>query len=261
VIYEYPELYDELYGSFTDDVDFYVQLVTEEAARHDRPNTVDCLELACGTGRVARALVRAGFPVVGVDSSQAMLDRAERSFLDDGLPTDRFALQTDDMRTFVRNGRFSVAIIALHSASHLLTTRDLQQCFSSVYVSLREGGCLALALHNPDPAVLSRDPDALALVPFPVSALNVYESTSYDRVDQTLVVRWYVERASETLRFEYTLRMVFPEELVQLLERCGFFVEARYGWYDRSPLTSECGTQIVVARKRSGTGEPSISAR
>ena len=59
-------LYDPWSRSVTEDVDFYVA----EARKAGGP----VVELGVGTGRIAVPTARAGIPLIGVDSSQRMLD-------------------------------------------------------------------------------------------------------------------------------------------------------------------------------------------
>ncbi len=70
-LYDLPELYDEQYPSYRDDLGFYLRLAED----HGGP----LLELGAGTGRVTRALAKAGHEVVAVELSEAMLERANAS--------------------------------------------------------------------------------------------------------------------------------------------------------------------------------------
>ena len=63
-------VYDSIYSYVREDIPFYV-----EAAK-DAGGPV--LELGCGTGRVTIPIAEAGVDVVGLDSSEAMLDAASR---------------------------------------------------------------------------------------------------------------------------------------------------------------------------------------
>src|SRR5262245_29941424 len=67
-LYRDAALFDQLYRRRAADVRCYVEL----ARRHGGP----VLELGVGTGRVAAALARAGFDVLGVDLLPSMLARA-----------------------------------------------------------------------------------------------------------------------------------------------------------------------------------------
>src|SRR5829696_2167253 len=59
-------VYDPWSASVTEDLDFYVEEAKAAGGR--------VVELACGTGRVAVPVAKAGVPVIGVDGSAAMLD-------------------------------------------------------------------------------------------------------------------------------------------------------------------------------------------
>src|SRR5215211_6619837 len=71
------ELYDPWSRSVVEDVDFYVELAAEAGG------TV--VELGIGTGRIAIPTAQAGVPVIGVDSSAAMLDVCRRAAADAGV--------------------------------------------------------------------------------------------------------------------------------------------------------------------------------
>lgn len=241
MIYDDPILYDQLYGRFTDDIPFYRSLAEDAGG--------ECCELACGTGRVGIALAAAGVRVFGVDLNPAMITAARTRSREAGVEGWCEFLEAD-MREFVRPGRFSLVFVPLHSLSHLLTTVDVDRCFSAVRTGLTDDGVFAFAVHNPDPAVLARQPGALERVPFDADGIAVYEACQYDGASQILSLTWYVETSSETRRFDYRLRMFFPQELELLLDRAGFAIAGRYGWYDRTPLTSDSGTQVIVAQPR-----------
>ncbi len=160
-----------------------------------------------------------------------------------------------------RPGTFRLAIIPLHSLSHLVEPGDALRCLQNLRTLLVPDGRLVLAVHNPVPELLERDPEALYPVEMPRPLL---ESSRYDRDRRVLHVRWWVERAEiqpereeEAGRdadtdpgpelYEFDLRIFSPRELDALLESAGFELRARWGWYDRSSFTGESGTQVVVA--------------
>ena len=62
--------YDLEYATYDEDIDFYVRF----ADALDPGRKLPVLELGCGTGRISIALAEAGFRVVGVDISPAMLE-------------------------------------------------------------------------------------------------------------------------------------------------------------------------------------------
>lgn len=240
MLYEQPRLYDALYGQFADDVPFYIDIARAAGGA--------VLELAAGSGRVAVPLAAAGISVTGIDTSAAMIAAAQDRAVRAGVG-DLTTFLPGDMRD-PPPGPFAAVIIPLHSLSHLTEIDDLIGCLSAVHDRLVPGGRLAVALHNPDPVVLSGDPDALTRVHREISEVAVYETARYRSAEQILELKWYIETAEQTSLFAYELRMIYPQELLLLLRQTGFALEARYGWYDRRPFEDGSGTQVVVARRR-----------
>jgi len=56
-----------------------------------------------------------------------------------------------------------------------------------------------------------------------------------------------------TTRRAYTLCYIWPREFEHLLARCGFEVEALYGWFDKRPFDEQSKEQVRVTRKQAGS--------
>src|SRR5579862_4700077 len=67
-------LYDPWSRSVVEDVAFYVAEAGKAAGRTGASPGTPVVELGVGTGRIAIPIAAAGIPVIGVDSSEAMLD-------------------------------------------------------------------------------------------------------------------------------------------------------------------------------------------
>lgn len=245
MLYTNPPWYDSIHDTFTEDIPFWITCCEQHAP------TREVWELGCGSGRVAVPLAQAGFSVLGIDSEPAMV-RAATHRAAAARCTARFTC--GDMRTPgeavtsdspMPSGNPGAVLIPLHSLSHLLTTREVLQCLTEIRAVLHPQGVLALAVHMPDLAVLSRDPDAL----YPLEWPPVLEQTRYDAVSQVLHCRWWDAGDGEDDPMDFSLRMFFPREMELLLLQGGFILEEQWGWYDRSPLEQDSGTHIVVARR------------
>lgn len=250
----FADVYDQQYGSLTVDLDFYL----EEAKAAQPP----VLELACGTGRVALAIAQAGVPIVGVDSSAEMLDRArEKAAALGDLPV---RLVQADMRDFQLGERFGLAIIPARSFLHLLDPEDQVEALTNIHRHLVPGGRLALNFFVPDLRIIAehstttqqmlkwmqdfQDADSGARI-------AVWESRRYDLHLQRIYQRYRYEQLDEqgfvvAERYRsFTLCYIWPREMEHLLARCGYQVEAVYGWFDRRPLDGNSAEQIWVASR------------
>jgi SAM-dependent methyltransferase len=248
-------LYDYEYRRRRVDVSFYRQLVGEAIAPGGR-----VLELACGSGRITTALLRAGHRVLGLDVSLPMLRQAAARIGRLGRAArDRGALVCADMRQFALGTRFPVVVMAFNAFEHLYTRVEVRECLACVRAHLEPGGLLMFDVQNPDLGWLSRDPNkrwARTRFTHPRTGQQMIYSTNheYDSVSQIVVIRLYYEPAagSRAKRQVITLsqRKFFPAELEALLDANGFAVRARYGDFHGSPLAADSDTQLVVCTPR-----------
>lgn len=119
--------YDEWAAHMTDDVPFYVDLAREA----DGP----VVELAVGTGRVAKPVARAiGRTVIGIDSSPAMLAQATGPGLD---------LREADMRDFTLDEPAALIYCPFRALLHVPTWADRRRVFENVAAALKPGGRFA----------------------------------------------------------------------------------------------------------------------
>lgn len=250
----FADVYDLQYGTTTKDLDFYV-----EEARAAQPPV---LELACGTGRVTLPIAQAGVPIVGVDSSLRMLDKGREKARDlADLPV-RW-LQAD-MRDFRLDELFGLAIIPARSFLHLLNPDDQVQALGNIGEHLAPGGRLALNLFVPDLKMIAEHTATTQqMLKFDHEFTDttsgahvaVWESRRYDVHLQRVYQQYRYEQLDgqgfvvATRHRNFTLCYIWPREIEHLLARCGYEVEAVYGWFDRRPLDAYSGEQIWVARR------------
>lgn len=98
-------------------------------------NTV--LDLGCGTGTLTELLYRAGFDMIGVDSSEEMLEIALRKRERNGSDI-LYLLQ--DMREFELYGTVGAVCSVCDSLNYILDDKDMEKVFSLVNNYLYPGG-------------------------------------------------------------------------------------------------------------------------
>ena len=122
-------LYDAL--TYDEDLPLYLELAAAEGGR--------VLELACGAGRVAVALARAGYQVDGFDASPHMLALARQKGSSAHLV--QADLRTFDLR---HHAPFDLAIVAVKSLAYLTERADQLSALQRASLHLRPGGLLAI---------------------------------------------------------------------------------------------------------------------
>jgi ubiquinone/menaquinone biosynthesis C-methylase UbiE len=129
----FARCYDEWSADMTADVPFYVSLAQEAAG--------PLVELAVGSGRVAVPVALAtGRPVIGIDSSPAMLAQARERAAAAGVELD---LLEGDMRDLELDEPAALVYCPYRALLHLPTWADRRRTFERVAASLLPGGRFA----------------------------------------------------------------------------------------------------------------------
>ena len=129
----FAERYEEWSAEMTADIAFYVEL----ARQADGP----VVELAVGNGRVAIPVAQAiGRPVIGIDTSPAMLELARTGAAEAGVELE---LHEGDMRDLALDEPAALVYCPFRAMLHLPTWADRRRTFERVAASLRPGGRFA----------------------------------------------------------------------------------------------------------------------
>lgn len=227
---------------------FYVRKLVEA----DGP----AVELGVGNGRICIEVAREGKDVIGVDSSQKIIDLC-RSRADKAGVLDRIQLVRGDFRDFSLPEPAALVTIPFHSIGHLLTREDKRKALANIKNQLRPGGRFIFdhfvfdENYPQEPGV----PHLRAEFRDPESGRDrlLWETTTRDPERQLLRILVSVDDldAQGTVvnrRFRrINLSWMSPDQSFQLLEDAGFEVEAAYGGFDERPLDDGSTHQIWVA--------------
>ena len=126
---DFADIYNRYWGDFP----LQIMPVLEELALKDFPAGTQVLDVCCGTGQLARELIRRGYEVTGIDGSDQMLKHAREN-----APTTPFI--PADVRAFMLMARFNIAFSTFDSLNHLLTLDDLEMVFNNIYRQLETSG-------------------------------------------------------------------------------------------------------------------------
>ncbi|HAL47811.1 MAG: class I SAM-dependent methyltransferase [SAR202 cluster bacterium] len=256
----YAQLYDLSVPDWPGEMDFYRALIGDR-----KPEEVNLLEVASGTGRVALQLAREGTNVVGLDHSEWMLDVARSKSR--GIQNVRWA--RGDMRSFDLGERFTCAIIPGHAFQNLVTPEDQTACLECIKRHLVPGGKLVVHLdhmgHENTIWLGSLrgckggvfEPGQVLIHPETGRRIQTSQAWTYEPSTQTasLLMVWEEIDADGkvTSRWErgpIRLHCVFRFEMRHLLERAGFEIEAVYGDFHRGALSDDSSDMLWVATNR-----------
>jgi SAM-dependent methyltransferase len=245
-IYDAPDLYDEQYLRYRDDIPHYQRLA------HDFGAPV--LELGAGTGRLSVALASAGHRVVGVESSTSMLRRG----LDNvaaARANELVRLVEGDMRRVRLDERFPLVIAAFNTLMHLPTLDDQDAALATVAAHLAPGGAFAFDLFMPRfgaTGVMRREAEWQDVGG---SQSELFLLQEHDPAAQSVESRYLLDTVSEdgtlrrrtaTLRQRYYTRF----EIERALRQAGFARLELHGGFDRRPFGQDAPHLVGLARIR-----------
>ncbi len=244
--------YDLIYAQVKDDIPFYQDLAGETGG--------PVLELGCGSGRTLLPLAQAGFRVVGLDSSEAMLDRARQRAAAEGSLEGVDLLQ-GDMTHFDLGMHFPLITVPFNTWLHLPHHAPQAAALSCVAQHLLLGGWFVMDLPAPATIVEAEHDGTMVLEGIfaagePQERLLQFSSTQLDSKQQILHVTWIYDlvRADGELKrtvLPISLHYLFPRQARQLLKTAGLEVLHMWGDYSRTPYASDSEKLIIIAERSS----------
>ena len=250
------DLYDLEWERWTSrDLPFYL----EEARSHP-----PVLDLACGTGRLAIPIARAGVAVVGVDASPEMLDVARRKAAD--LP--HLELVHGRIETFDLQRQFGVIVLALSSFYCLASVEAQERALRNMRRHLRPGGRLVMdmfvpsAAHVGKPLTGNQAGEATRLVarlsdPVTGYVHLIWEAAHHIPNEQVYEVNRTIHtfdgrgRSTGDVRYFWLRdRYVHRFEMQHLLRLCGFEIVELYGGFTREPFAASSTRMVWIATPR-----------
>jgi SAM-dependent methyltransferase len=216
--------YDAWAAAMTADVAFYVALARQAQG--------PLVELAVGNGRVAIPVAQAtGRPVLGVDSSLAMLEHARVRAAEAGVALD---LRVGDMREFVLDEPAGLIYCPFRALLHLPTWADRRRTFERVAAALRPEGRFAWNAFAFDHHIAARLDGQHQEAPV---GHTMRYSVGANRVDLTLD-----DGARSSLWW------ATKNEWLGLLDVAGLTVEALCGGFAGEPCGDDSREYVFVAR-------------
>jgi SAM-dependent methyltransferase len=224
-------LYDPWSASVQEDVPFYV----EEARRSGGP----VVELGVGTGRIAIPVAAAGIDVIGVDSSAGMLEVCRERAALAGVELD---LRLGDLRDPPVEERVPLVTCPFRSLLHMQSDADRLRALRAVRRLLVPGGRFIFDVFAPGEEDIAETHGRWI-----EREQGIWERADWDAEARTLTLSVRDANAQSTME----LGWLEPREWSALLESEGFTVDARYGWFDRTPYGG--GEDVIYVARTAST--------
>ena len=200
------------------------------------------LDLCCGVGRHTLEFARRGYQVIGVDRTQAYLDRARRQATSEGLEID-FVLA--DMRSFCMPREFDTIINLNTSFGFFEDPEQDRQVVMNIHRSLKTNGSLLMDLMSKE--VLAR----------------IFQERDWHEAEGILILqerrlshawswienRWIMIKDGKRNDFRVSHRLYSAAELTSLLTGCGFTSTEVYGNFSGGDYDQQAERLVVLAHR------------
>lgn len=242
---KFARYYDVYVRGFDADLPLYLSL----CERTDR-----ILEVGCGTGRVLKALLDAGYTVDGVDTSAEMLEIAEQK-LAAHLRAGRLRLHCGALEGMRFEEAFDRMLVTWFTFNYLIGDRERAEFVAHAFETLASGGTIAMDLFYPRPLRRPETENRWQETTFEVDGRSVglrQKRRMVGEVEERIQIYSEEGEAEEILTRR---RYAAKGDVVRLLEKAGF-CELRIvdgydplGWH--APGRDEATTEsFVVAARR-----------
>ena len=222
---EFADRYDEWTADVTADIGFYVELAGEANG--------PIVELAVGSGRVAVPVaVATGRPVIGVDTSPAMLDAARRRADQAGA---ELILRLGDIAELELDEPASLIICPFRALLHVPTWAARRRLFERVAASLCPGGRFAWNAFAFDHHFAAR-----------VDGLRVVDGT-FAHTDRFAIGDNLVDIVIDSGATS-SLWWATKNEWLGLIDVANLQLEAMYGDFQRTPFDDASREYVFVTR-------------
>lgn len=243
--------YDELMDNIPYDEWFaYLQSLLKENKIEDGI----VAELGCGTGNITELMAQAGFDMIGIDNSDAMLDIANAKKAQN-QSSSLYLLQ--DMREFELYGTVKAVISLCDSINYITDSSDLLQVFKLVNNYLDPKGIFIFDFHPRyyykeivADATIAEDRDDISFIwdnfydedeDINELALSLFVRENTDGNKEAQLYRKYQELH---LQRGYTLA-----EIKELIVKSGLELVASYDAFTHDEATEECERIYIIARE------------
>ncbi|MET9494466.1 class I SAM-dependent methyltransferase [Streptomyces sp. NPDC006552] len=204
------------------------------------------LDAGCGTGSMLRRAREGGHAgrLTGIEPNRAALARARRRAdieWVEGTAADAGWKSEFDLVTMVS-----------HAFQCLVTDAELRRSLAAIHAALRDGGRFAFETRHPQARAWEewRPANATDVTDASGRTLRVWHETESVAGDVVTFSETIAEPDGTVLRVDRTrLRFLGAAALDAFLAEAGFAVEARYGDWERGPVTRTSREIVTLARR------------
>ncbi len=206
------------------------------------------LDIACGTGSLCERFAKMGYDVIGIDSSEQMLNAALDKKYDSGLPIQYLC---QDMTKLDMYGTVDVTVCTLDSINHLTDIEAVMKVFERVSLFAYPDG---LFIFDVNTVYKHREVLSNNAFVYDLDGLFCVWQNEYNAEDSSVDIYLdFFERNGQGGYDRYQesfAEKAYSRELIrQCLNKAGFEVLGEYDGYTDAPPAEDSERIVYVVRK------------
>lgn len=210
-------------------------------------------ELGCGTGNITERLATAGYDMIGIDNSPAMLDVAQKKKETNGSST---LYLNQDMREFELYGTVAAIISVCDSVNYILDTKELTEVFRLVNNYLDPKGIFIFDFNTRHyyldvvaDATIAEDREDISFI-----WDNLYdEDANINELYLSLFIKDNNYKSTENLYRKYEelhLQKGYTlNEMITIVKASGLELVCAYDAFTKNPATESSERIYIIARE------------
>lgn len=243
-----------VYDTFMDNIPYEEWFAyLKELLRENQVTEGIVLELGCGTGSLTELLARDGYDMIGIDSSEEMLEEALEKKCSSGLD---ILYLCQDMREFELYGTVAAVVSICDCMNYILDIEELTEVFRLVNNYLDPGGVFIFDMNTEykyreilaDSTIAEDREDASFIWENQYDGeerINLYDLSIFVRQENGLYQKYH-----ET----HYQRAYSIQEVREALERAGMEFTAVYDAFTKEPPRPDSERIYVIAREHGKEG-------
>lgn len=206
------------------------------------PEGAKILDLGCGPGRITIPLAQAGYHMVAVDASTALLDHARAAAEQAGVDV-RFV--HGDIRELPFAEEFDAVINTGTAFGYLSREEEDRRAMQQIARVLKPGGLFLIDTENREKTIKQVTPRFWARM----GPTTILAERAFDPISSRWreVLRW--EEAGAEREAVLDLRLYTARELINLMAEAGLGYTAAAGGLDGSPYAVDSQRMVLMASR------------
>lgn len=207
------------------------------------------LDVGCGTGEHVNALQSLGYQIEGMDSSEKMIQIAQKRF-------SKCSFRHDSIQNFNKTSPYDALVCIFGTFNYLLSEEELQSAVSTFSKMLKPSGIAIIEIWNSFPVLKIQKKPISTVVELKINNKYIQRNRGF-RVKETLPVQnaivevnyiYYLDKKEISDR--HIMRVFSLDVTRNLFEKQHFEILNVYGDYDKKKFHNYCSRILLVVKRK-----------